>query len=107
MSRARASEVDPPSKVAATVTRQPFVLGTLTVAFARGASGPAWLIVFSSDVTVMLLAGVSDPFTIVTAAIGRGCGGVALRSATGGFFGASVTANGAPGAVSTGVGSNT
>src|SRR3954467_13450817 len=104
MSRARASEVDPPSNVAATVTRQPFVLGTLTVAFARGASGPAWLIVFSSDVTLLLLAGVSDPFTIVTAATGRGCGGVALRLATGGLFGASVTANGAPEELFPGVG---
>ena len=40
---------------------------SLRVAFALGASGPAWLTAFAFDSTVMVFAESSDPFTIVTA----------------------------------------
>src|SRR5215217_8383696 len=63
----RPSDTEPPSNVAATVTRHPVILGSLRVAFALGASGPAWLTAFASDSTVMVFAESSDPFTIVTA----------------------------------------
>src|SRR3712207_3468566 len=74
-SMAPPSDTDPPSKVAATVTRQPFILGSFKVALALGAIGPAWLMTFASPVTVMLVAGVSLPFTIVSAAAAPGSGG--------------------------------
>src|SRR5689334_2399515 len=66
-SMVRPSDTEPPSKAAATVTRHPFILGSLRVAFALGASRPAWLTAFASDSTVMDLAGSADPFTTVTA----------------------------------------
>jgi len=42
----RPSDTEPPSNVAATVTRHPVILGSLRVAFALGASGPVWLTAF-------------------------------------------------------------
>src|SRR4051812_19732132 len=68
------SDTDPPSKEAATVTRQPFILGSFRIALALGASGPAWLMTFASPVTVMLVAGGSLPFTIVSTAAAPGSG---------------------------------
>ena len=71
----RPSDTEPPSNVAATVTRHPVILGSLRVAFALGASGPAWLTAFASDSTVMVFAESSDPFTIVTAVAACGFAG--------------------------------
>src|SRR5689334_22076330 len=107
-SMVRPSDTEPPSKAAATVTRHPFILGSLRVAFALGASGPAWLTAFASDSTVMDLAGSSDPFTTVTAVAACGLGGcgAARRSVTGvaGSPPGTAAAGGEAGAASTRVG---
>src|SRR5829696_4377243 len=106
----RPSDTEPPSNVAATVTRHPVILGSLRVAFALGASGPAWLTAFASDSTVMALAKSSDPFTIVTAvaACGFGLGCISARRSAedvaGSALGTAATGN-AAGAASAGAGS--
>src|SRR4051794_12045970 len=91
------SDTDPPSKVAATVTRQPFILGSFRVALAFGASGPAWLTGFASAVTVMVVAGIARPFTTVNAVTARGLGGFAgtrgsAAGVAGGALGAAAVA---------------
>src|SRR3954462_13292475 len=105
----RPSDTEPPSNVAATVTRHPVILGSFRVAFALGASGPAWLTAFASDSTVMDLAGSSDPFTTVTAAAACGFGGlVAARRSVDGVAGrtpGAAVAGGKAGTASTKVGS--
>ena len=91
---ARPSATDPPSKVAAIVTTQPFISGSLTVAWALGASGPACLTAFVSERTVMVVAGIGDPFTTVTATGVGDLGGVGIarRLADGVAGGTAVTA---------------
>src|SRR4051794_21594973 len=111
-STAAPSDTDPSSKVAATVTRQPFILGSFRVALAFGASGPAWLTGFASAVTVMVVAGIARPFTTVTTVAARGLGGFAgtrgsAAGVAGGALGAAAVAGGPGGAISTGVGAVT
>src|SRR4051794_10461646 len=106
------SDTDPPSKVAATVTRQPFILGSFRLTLALGASGFEWLTVLASAMMVMVVAGISRPFTIVTAVAARGLGGFAATrgsgdGAAGGASGAAAVVGGTGGAVSTGVGAVT
>src|SRR3954471_5248655 len=94
------SDTDPPSKVAATVIRQPFILGSFRLTLASGASGFEWLTVLASAMTVMVVAGIARPFTTVNAVAARGLGGFA---ATRGW----AAAGGTGGAGSTGVGAVT
>src|SRR5215212_11249475 len=79
------SDTDPPAKVASTVTRQPVILGSFKVAWAFGASGPAWLTIFAASVMAMVVAGTSVPFTTVSAVTARGLVGfiAARRSGEG------------------------
>src|SRR3954471_21372658 len=77
------SDTDPPSKVAATVTRQPFILGSFRLTLALGASGFEWLTVLASAMTVMVMAGTSRPFTTVNAVAARGLGGFAATRGSG------------------------
>src|SRR4051794_7106491 len=69
------SDTDPSSKAAATATRQPFILGSLRVTLALGASGSAWLTALAPAMTVRVVAGISRPFTTVSAVAARGLGG--------------------------------
>src|SRR3954447_21871551 len=88
------SDTDPSSKAAATATRQPFILGSLRVTLALGASGSAWLTALAPAMRVMVVAGISRPFTTVSAVAARGLGGfVTARGSVDGVAG------GAPGAV--------
>src|SRR3954452_6244896 len=74
-SMAPPSDTDPPSKVAETVMRQPFILGSFRLTLALGASGFEWLTVLASAMTVMVVAGISRPFTTLNARPGAGLGG--------------------------------
>src|SRR4051794_22384149 len=96
-SMAPPSDTDPPSKVAATVTRQPFIFGKVRVALALGASGPEWVTSSVSAMTVMAATGISLPFTTMSAVAGSGLAGlVAARGPVAGVTGA-VTAESADG----------
>src|SRR4051812_49758925 len=103
------SDTDPPSKVAATVTRQPIILGSFRLTLALGASGFEWLTVLASAMTVMVMAGISRPFTNVNAVAARGLGGFAATRGSGdgvagGVKGGAAAAGGKGGGGSAGVG---
>lgn len=65
-------ETLPPWEAAATVTRQPFILGSFKLTFALGASGPVCRTVFASAVTLTVVTGVFRLFRMVRAAAARG-----------------------------------
>ena len=96
------SDTDPPSKVAATVMRQPFILGSFRVALPLGARGPAWLTAFPPAVTVMVVAGMSRPFTTATAGAARGLDGFTVARRSGEGAGVTVGAVAADGFVGVG-----
>src|SRR3954462_73533 len=73
-SMAPLSDTDPPSKEAATVTRQPFILGSFRIALALGEGRPVLLMTVASPVTLMLVVVVSLPFPTVSPAAAPGSG---------------------------------
>src|SRR5215212_132479 len=72
-------ETLPPWEATATVTRQPFIVGSFRLTLAFGASGPACRTVFASAVTVTVVTGVFRLFTMVRAAAARDWARAAAR----------------------------
>src|SRR4051812_35260636 len=77
------SDASPPSKVAVTVTAQPFSLGSFRTALAWEASGSACRTVLASALTVTVAAATSRPLTTVRVAAGRGSARVTLAGRVG------------------------
>src|SRR5215210_3664365 len=65
-------EIAPPWKVATTETLQPLRLGSLSVTFAFGGSGPERCTALLPSTTVTRVTGTVRPFVIISAATGRG-----------------------------------